>query len=44
MAYVRVEQKDLDGAEKLYKQSLELEPDNAGARSELEYIKSLRSK
>jgi len=44
MAYVLVEKHDLDGAEKLYKQSLEVEPGNAGAMSELEYIKSIRRK
>jgi len=41
---VLVEKHDLDGAEKLYKQSLEVEPGNAGAMSELEYIKSIRPK
>jgi tetratricopeptide (TPR) repeat protein len=44
MAYVRIEQNNLNEAERLYKESLKLEPNNAGAMSELEYIKSLRAK
>lgn len=39
-----VEKHDFDGAEKLYNQSLEVEPGNSGAISELEYIKSIRRK
>lgn len=41
MAYVRIEQGQLKEAEKLLKQALKLNPNDAGARSELEYIKSL---
>lgn len=44
MAFVRIEQGELKDAEKLLKQALKLNSDDAGARSELEYIKSLKSK
>ena len=44
MAFVRVEEGNLKEAERLYKQSLKLEPGNAGALGELEYIKSLKAK
>lgn len=44
MGFVRIEQGDLKQAEKLFKQSLEVEPGNPGALSELEYIKSRKSK
>jgi tetratricopeptide (TPR) repeat protein len=44
MGYVRIEQGQLDEAEKLFRQSLKSEPGNEIALSELEYIKSLRSK
>jgi len=43
MGFVRIEQGQLDEAEKLFHQSLKLEPGNQGALGELEYIKSLRS-
>lgn len=42
MGFVKIEQRDLKSAEKLFKQSLKLEPNNANARSELDYIKSLK--
>lgn len=42
MGFVKIEQGNLKGAEKLFKQSLKFDPNNAKARSELEYIKSLK--
>lgn len=44
MGFARIEQGDLKEAEKLFKESLELEPGNSNALSELEYIKSLKAK
>lgn len=44
MAFVRIEQGELREAEKLLKQALKLDPKDAGARNELEYIKSLRGR
>ena len=44
MGFVRIEQGDLKEAEKLFRQSLEVEPGNANALSELDYIKSLKSR
>ncbi|HEX6740725.1 MAG TPA: tetratricopeptide repeat protein [Sphingomicrobium sp.] len=44
MGFVRIEQGDLKEAEKLFRQSLEVEPRNANALSELDYIKSLKSR
>lgn len=44
MGFVRIEQGDWKEAEKLFKQSLEVEPGNSGAFSELEYIKSHKPK
>jgi tetratricopeptide (TPR) repeat protein len=41
MGFVKIELGELKEAEKLFKQSHKLEPDNPNARSELEYIKSL---
>lgn len=43
MGYNKIELGELDEAERLFNQSLEFEPDNAGARSELEYIARLRA-
>jgi tetratricopeptide (TPR) repeat protein len=43
MAFARIEQGQLKEAEKLLKQALKLNPNDDGARSELEYIKSLKS-
>jgi tetratricopeptide (TPR) repeat protein len=43
MAFNKVEMGDLDAAEKLNRQSLELEPENKGVLTELDYIASLRS-
>ena len=42
IGFVKIEQGELKEAEKLFKESLKLEPGNANARSELEYIKSLK--
>lgn len=44
LGFVRIEQGELKEAERLYKESLRYQPDNAGARSELDLIKSLKSK
>lgn len=44
MGFVRIELGDLNEAEKLFHESLKLTPGNQNALSELEYIKSLRSK
>jgi len=38
MGYAKIELNELDEAERLMKQSLEFEPESAGARSELQYI------
>jgi tetratricopeptide (TPR) repeat protein len=43
MGFVRIEQGELKEAEKLFRQSLKLQPGNSSALSELEYIKSLKS-
>ncbi len=42
MGYQLVERKCLDEAERAFHKSLELEPDNSSALSELEYIRNLR--
>lgn len=42
MAYVRIEQGQLDDAERLLRQALQLDPNDAGARQELDYIRSIR--
>jgi len=44
MAYVRIEQGQLDDAERLLRQALQLDPNDAGAKQELDYIRSVRSK
>jgi tetratricopeptide (TPR) repeat protein len=44
MGFVRIEQGEVKEAEKLFHQSLKLEPGNSNALNELEYIKSLKSK
>lgn len=44
MGFVRIEQGNLDEAEKLFKQALKLTPGHPSALSELEYIKSQRAK
>ena len=44
MGFVRIEQGEFKEAEKLFRQSLKLQPGNEGALSELEYIKSRRTK
>lgn len=44
MGYSRIETGDLNAAETLFKASLKLEPDSQAAKSELEYIASLRRK
>jgi tetratricopeptide (TPR) repeat protein len=42
IGFVKIELGDLKEAEKLFKQSLKIDPDSANARQELEYIKSLK--
>lgn len=42
--WVLTEMGDLDGAQRSYEASLEIEPDNALAKNELEYIAKLRGK
>lgn len=42
LGYVAIEKNDFDAAEDFYKRSLKIEPDNAVARSELEYIRQHR--
>lgn len=44
MGYAKIEMGDLDEAERLFKASLKLTPDNPAAKGELEYIKGLRGK
>lgn len=44
MGFARIEQGDLKDAERLFRESLQLEPGNDHARSELEYIRSLQKK
>jgi len=44
MAYVRIEQGQLDDAERLLRQALQLDSNDAGARQELDYIRSVRNK
>ena len=45
MAYNQIEQGDLDGAERLYRQSLDYEPEAAGkVQQELDYIKEQKAK
>jgi tetratricopeptide (TPR) repeat protein len=44
MGFVCIEQGELKEAEKLFRQSLKSQPRHEGALSELEYIKSLKSK
>ena len=44
MGFVLIEKNELDRAESLFKQSLELEPGNSTALNELEYIKDLRNR
>jgi tetratricopeptide (TPR) repeat protein len=43
-AFVLVEKKDLDGAEKLYKECVKQDPDDRVALAELRYIDQLRAK
>jgi tetratricopeptide (TPR) repeat protein len=43
-AFVLVEKKDLDGAEKLYNECLKLDPDDRVAQAELAYIAKQRAK
>jgi tetratricopeptide (TPR) repeat protein len=43
-AFVMVEKKDLDGAEKLYNEAAKLDPNDRTAPSELRYIAQLRAK
>lgn len=44
MGFAKIEMGDLDEAERLFKSSLKLTPDNPAAKSELEYIKGLRKR
>lgn len=44
MGYAYIELKDLDRAEEAYRKSLEIDPGNRTAQSELEYIKQQREK
>lgn len=44
MGYVYVEQKKLDDAEKMYRQCLQLDPNDKRAQSELEYVQVQRAK
>lgn len=44
IAFVKIEQGSLDEAEKLLKESLNLDPDSTMARGELDYIKQLRAR
>jgi tetratricopeptide (TPR) repeat protein len=44
LAFVRIEQGRLDDAEKLLRQCIDLDPSDAKAKRELEYIASLRRK
>jgi tetratricopeptide (TPR) repeat protein len=43
LGYIAIDQGDLDEAEKLYRKSLEDDPDSAIAKSELEFIASKRA-
>ena len=44
IGYSQIELGDLDGAEQSYRESLEVEPDNALAQSELDHIRQQREK
>ena len=44
IGWILIEQGDLDGAEAVYRESLQLDPNNATATSELDYIRGLRKK